>query len=679
MQDVAVSPAPMYSTGSLTHVLHALHMSDGSLTRASSLLRTQAPAMVADALRRLAKALSSRFTDSWSDAKCARLVASHLTPSHTRSSSPSPPPPPTQRVAPAHASRVRVIVRLVPADKSAENEITCSGNHPFVEVALRASKTIWDVAAHLFSKWGLPLRIIVGDSVLPLRTRLATLMPLPTDDATVSPPMPVILASFQLAIPHIPPSIFKAARSACILPDAPPTPPPLPPSPIRPPPAAVPTRAGAGRRTYATPPCLTRKKSTKRRASGSPPCSPPCTRPRYELPPNSPVHTVQRHDIPTHLLSPSPSPSVLSSPSVPLYDQSRGLPSVETSKGIRCDDSAGKGTSMSSMHRSRSPSFDSLVNTLQTDKPVTTSGDFIDALLSSSAGSPSSISYDDIVPKPMLSFGESEHLLVDPVIFSDDSPSTTNTTGQVLSSQGLTSINREFEEGKEEDPKRCAEGHDFANDADLSVNPAISANTSYSPTFAMKNSNERCKNLDFKVEADNRNISDPFQGAEVGINNIPVPPFQFDTNEDSGQVLAPEAFASANDICMPQGEKEPEAPNESVLRLLNDFFSDNVPAMSVANTSCEIIEPLSKSGQPHRGSDELCAPEPQTTSCDDVISMALALPMQSGLVDNWGLETDVVNGSCHNEGKGSGSGSKEDSNDKDGCVEPDILRLLDND
>lgn len=228
---------PVYSLSTLTHLLNALYISNANLNKTAALLRTHTPDMITETVRRLAHTLSPKVDATWSPTRCARQVVRHFTPPVPRATT----PPSTKGL-----KKGRTIVRLVPADAASADAVKRHGAHPFIEVMLKSSKTIWEVTAHLFAKWGVPIRVLVNGRDTSIRTRLASFLA-DSDLTPDTPPdaaTPVINATFMLAEPRIPARIFKAARKAGLLPDAPPTPPPLPPTP----------RGYSKKRTYAVGP-----------------------------------------------------------------------------------------------------------------------------------------------------------------------------------------------------------------------------------------------------------------------------------------------------------------------------------------------------------------------------------------------------------------------------------------
>lgn len=228
------TPPLTYNTQTLTHLLNALYISHANLSKTSTLLRTQTPDRLAQTVTRLARTLSAKVDSTWSPTRCARQVVAGLTPTLPRI------PPPT----PASNIKDRTIVRIVPADNTSSNTVISRGGHPYLEIVLKASKPVWELTSHLFAKWGLPVLIrINGDAVSP-RARLAVFLQPPHTDRHI------LHATFTVAEPHIPASVFRAARLCALLPDAPPAPPPLPPLPARV------SHTPMKNRTYAAPPGL---------------------------------------------------------------------------------------------------------------------------------------------------------------------------------------------------------------------------------------------------------------------------------------------------------------------------------------------------------------------------------------------------------------------------------------
>lgn len=231
-----------YTTATLTHLLHALHMSHANLNKMASLLRDHTLDMISQTVHRLASALCSASTKNWTPSKCARYILTHLAPEPVK-----PKPPPTRRPV-----RCRTTTRLVPSDDATAEAIVSKGGHPYVEVVLRDSKLVWDVVTHLFAKWRLPIVVSINGQPACIRARLAAFLPEPSSDKPVVDAF-VLNATYQLSAPAIPPIVFKAARGCLLLPDAPPSPPPLPPLPSSPP--TLPrTHNPRTKRTYATPP-----------------------------------------------------------------------------------------------------------------------------------------------------------------------------------------------------------------------------------------------------------------------------------------------------------------------------------------------------------------------------------------------------------------------------------------
>lgn len=118
-----------------------------------------------------------------------------------------------QQQSSSSSSSSRVCVRLVPGDAAAGDAVRAVGGHPYVEVVLKGAKSIWDVTAHLFTKWCLPVRVHVNGTVPPFRTRLCTLPMV----SCAGRHHAVIDARFTLAKPGIPAYVFDAAVTAGLI------------------------------------------------------------------------------------------------------------------------------------------------------------------------------------------------------------------------------------------------------------------------------------------------------------------------------------------------------------------------------------------------------------------------------------------------------------------------------
>lgn len=347
--NVTEGQCPIFTVETFTNLLHALYLSNGSISRTSLLLRTYSADAVTSSVFKLANFLKSEQQqphNTTTAAKCAKLILSHLVPppgmsmttatnttttttsatnaaddatnsvdngnatasttsttchnnhnnndnndnnnrtlvnldtandntmtntninSSNNNNSPSESPViPDSSPSPPSLSlnyqnnntsynsnnnnnnntRSRTSVRLVPLDQSTSNAVIATGGHPYVEVVLRASKTVWDVTAHLFTKWKLPVRVsIVNNPQLPsFRTRLSNFIH--SGGNNNGDGHPVIDANFTLAVPHVPQQIFAAGFASGL---------------VKIPETTVPISTNAGgtggvggrKRTYAPPP-----------------------------------------------------------------------------------------------------------------------------------------------------------------------------------------------------------------------------------------------------------------------------------------------------------------------------------------------------------------------------------------------------------------------------------------
>lgn len=444
MQMSSVSPmpkrvAPVYTTHSLTHLLHALHLANASLSRTASLLRTQPLDAISDSVHRLAVALSPRVCKSWSSTRCARLVVSHMLPRPMRRkglSAMNSEGLETSSTLNGNSMRMRAVVRLIPTDAATREAVVGVGGHPYVEIVLRASKTVWDIMAHLFVKWGLPLRVTFGDgdTFAAPRLRLASFLSeafvqqgaaAPSSgqqnqhvrtQSELSTSPPVLHASFQLAVPHIPPAVFKAARAALLVPDAPPSPPPLPPTPSRPPAASRAPTGARPHRTYAAPPPSASNSPVpgvcgKRRAACPPPCSPDRSRTRkcFMSPPASQW----------------PTPSALSSPAISTHDNGVAPNSISTATSVPPHGDIIPNNllcSSPSFKRRRSPVLSCVSKhaSIQPQQQSLHHSSLLDMFISQDACE-TPLAFDAI-PESLLSLGTPDDVVANNAALVDDSP-----------------------------------------------------------------------------------------------------------------------------------------------------------------------------------------------------------------------------------------------------------------
>eukprot|EP00178_Gracilaria_changii_P025995 TRINITY_DN798_c0_g1_i1.p1 TRINITY_DN798_c0_g1~~TRINITY_DN798_c0_g1_i1.p1 ORF type:complete len:620 (-),score=68.39 TRINITY_DN798_c0_g1_i1:189-2048(-) len=157
---------------SLTRLLRALVLSRGSLTLTAALLPDMSTGSIRNALHRVS--LAHGNPSSWSHSKHTTFVlhrvANHNVP-------PAVPPPP---MPPSSTASKRVALQLVPAT-TRDAELVCAGKHyPFLEIKLRSRRPLWDVYAHVFTKWGLPIRLLTLDH-LSIHTPVASILP-PTSE-----------------------------------------------------------------------------------------------------------------------------------------------------------------------------------------------------------------------------------------------------------------------------------------------------------------------------------------------------------------------------------------------------------------------------------------------------------------------------------------------------------------
>lgn len=206
----------------MTQFLNALYLSQGNLSKMASLLRDHSPDMISTTIFQLTQALDSTSSSTkWTVPKRARYILRCF----------SPLPRPTVSSPPAiRPTRRRITIRLVPTDDDTARAVRDEGGHPFLEIVLRDNKAVWDIVAHLFSKWSIPVNVYIHGNLACIRSRLATFI-LPSTQPQDTTEDLILNATYQVSDPRIPPSVFKAARAALLLPDAPPPPPPLPPLP----------------------------------------------------------------------------------------------------------------------------------------------------------------------------------------------------------------------------------------------------------------------------------------------------------------------------------------------------------------------------------------------------------------------------------------------------------------
>lgn len=212
-------------------------------------------------------------------------------------------------------------MRLVPSSDATADVIRAKGGHPFVEVVLRDSKLIWDITSHLFAKWGLPVIVQVHGQPTCIRARIAAFLPEPTPDKPVDA-MPVLDATYCVLSPTVPAVVFKAARGALLLPDAPPSPPPLPPLPpvVSGPPR---TQNPHTKRTYATAPLLSDVESKVSAPHETRPFQSDSREPSVSIPTSS--HSLSSRSVKDGVSSPTQSMSKsFGPPPIPPLPESRG-------------------------------------------------------------------------------------------------------------------------------------------------------------------------------------------------------------------------------------------------------------------------------------------------------------------------------------------------------------------
>ncbi|CAN8062882.1 unnamed protein product [Agarophyton chilense] len=157
-----------WNHASFTRLLRVLVLSRGSLPLTSALLPELSTAAIRKTLRQISSA--HRNPLSWSDSKHIAFVL-HRVASHTL-----PPPAPSPPMPSSSPASKRVVLQLVPGTTRDAALVRASKNHPFLELVLRARRPLWDVFAHVYKKWGLPIRLVTLNH-LSIHTSVAHVLP----------------------------------------------------------------------------------------------------------------------------------------------------------------------------------------------------------------------------------------------------------------------------------------------------------------------------------------------------------------------------------------------------------------------------------------------------------------------------------------------------------------------
>ncbi|KAI0566849.1 hypothetical protein FGB62_5g246 [Gracilaria domingensis] len=162
------SSAVEWNRDLLTRLLHALVLSRGSLTLAAALLPDLSTAAIRKALRQIS--LAHRNPSSWSDAKHTTFVLDRVA---NHSMPPATPPP---AAPPSSTASKRVVLQLVPATARDAAIVQTARHHPFLELKLRPRRPLWDVYAHVYTKWALPIRLLTLNH-LSIHTSVSSILP----------------------------------------------------------------------------------------------------------------------------------------------------------------------------------------------------------------------------------------------------------------------------------------------------------------------------------------------------------------------------------------------------------------------------------------------------------------------------------------------------------------------
>lgn len=168
--------AALWTRPSLCRLLHALALAQASPSLASRLLPHVSEAQLVAVVTHLSVSLGSPAACTVS--QHARFVlrrVSNFVALPSTSAARSAPSPGARQSCAKRTSR-RVVIQLVPLSQADAKLVHSQNKHPFLELALRSSRPLWDVLAHVHAKWSLSIRLITLDH-LPVHTTVSSIVP----------------------------------------------------------------------------------------------------------------------------------------------------------------------------------------------------------------------------------------------------------------------------------------------------------------------------------------------------------------------------------------------------------------------------------------------------------------------------------------------------------------------